>query len=164
LGFTLNLGKGEITDNIGAVELNKKATFALSVLLSHYACSSPSPLTGKLVKFSEIPGGRAYEGAFIARAVAPIAGFFGNRPQELLKATAKLNGKPARFGDVSAHFEALKGIPLTYILWKADEFPATAHILYDASASSYLPTEDLAVLGELATSRLIQVASRTFTA
>jgi hypothetical protein len=49
----------------------------------------------------------------------------------------------------------LKGIPLTYILWKAEEFGASATVLYDQSASNYLPTEDLAGLGELTTARLI---------
>jgi hypothetical protein len=41
-----------------------------------------------------------------------------------------------------------------YIVWKADEFSATASVLFDQSASEYLPTEDLAVLGELTTARL----------
>jgi hypothetical protein len=50
----------------------------------------------------------------------------------------------------------LKGIPLTYILWKANEFAASACVLYDESAGNYLPTEDLAGLDELATSRLIE--------
>jgi hypothetical protein len=65
------------------------------------------------------------------------------------------------FGDVSVQIFALKGIPLTYILWKTDEFPATANILYDESANSYLPTEDLAVLGEITTSRLIEAKLKT---
>ena len=50
----------------------------------------------------------------------------------------------------------LKGVPLTVIFWGAEEYPASANILYDHSASNYLPTEDLAVLGEITTSRLIE--------
>ena len=74
----------------------------------------------------------------------------------MTQAAKLLGGVERSFGDASFEVEALKGIPLTYILWGAEEFPAVANILYDESASNYLPTEDLAVLGELTTSRLIQ--------
>jgi hypothetical protein len=47
-------------------------------------------------------------------------------------------------------------IPIVYILWRTSEFPASATTLFDASASHYLPTEDLAVLAELTTIRLEQ--------
>ena len=54
----------------------------------------------------------------------------------------------------------LKGIPLTFILYVPDEFGAAANIRYDESAASFLPTEDLAVLGELTTLRLIEAKQK----
>ena len=54
----------------------------------------------------------------------------------------------------------MKGIPLVFIVWEKEEYPAAASILYDQTASKYLPTEDLAVLGEIAASRLIQAKNR----
>lgn len=113
------------------------------------------PLTEELTKFKDLPGGYAYEGAFDKRAIQPIADVFGEKPTELCKAAAYLNGKYLDHGDASAEIPALKGIPLTYILWGKEEYPASASILYDQSASNYLPTEDLAVLGEITTMRLI---------
>jgi hypothetical protein len=48
---------------------------------------------------------------------------------------------------------------LAVVLHLADEeFPASANVLFDASASHYLPTEDLAVLGGMLTGRLIKSA------
>ena len=47
-------------------------------------------------------------------------------------------------------------MPMTYILWKGDEeFPATVQLLFDRSVEGYLSLEDIVVVGEMATSRLI---------
>jgi hypothetical protein len=155
LGYTINLQTGTLTDNLNQLTFKEFSIAVIPVLLNHYTQGNPAPLTGNLVKYKDLPGGHAYESAFIHRAIEPIAKNFGNTPEVLLKAAELLGGKPNSMGDASFVVEPLKGIPLTYILWQAEEFPAEATILYDESASSYLPTEDLAVLGELATVRLI---------
>ncbi len=155
LAFSLNLETADLTDKLNT-NLTEWHLKLLSTLLDHYTQGKPTPLKGKLVKYKDIPGGHAYEGAFDKRAIQPVAKFFGEKPAELMQAARLLGGVERSFGDASFEVETLKGIPLTYILWGAEEFPATASILYDESASSYLPTEDLAVLGELTTSRLIQ--------
>lgn len=108
------------------------------------------------MKFRDLPGGPAYELAFLQRAVQPLVEAFGENPETLVAAAKLLGGWSLSHGDASAEVSALEGIPLVYIVWKADEFSATANVLYDESASSYLPTEDLAVLGELASNRLIK--------
>ena len=60
------------------------------------------------------------------------------------------------YGDASVEIMALKGIPLTYVVWGAEDFPASASLLFDETASHYLPTEDLAVLGEVTSIRLME--------
>lgn len=158
LGYALNLETGTISDrlsNNAVGNINGRHIQILTVLLAHYSLASPIPLSGKLVKFKDIPGGYAYEGAFNQRAIQPIAEVFGENPEELLEAAKLLGGLRLNLGDFSFEVAALKAIPLTYILWAAGEFPASASILYDESASNYLPTEDLAVLGELTTCRLL---------
>ncbi len=158
LGFTLDLKDSTLKDNLSQLEQNisEWAIQILTVLLSHYASANPIAQAGKLLKFKDIPGGYAYEEAFTKRAIEPVADCFGEKPDELPKAARALGGTQLEIGDASAQIPALKGILLTYILWGADEFTASANILYDASASNYLPTEDLAVLGEITTLRLIE--------
>jgi len=158
LGFTLDLKDGTLTDNLSKLEqtLSEWAIQILTVLLAHYTSASPIAQTGKLLKFKDVPGGYAYEEAFSKRAIEPVADCFGENPDELPKAAKALGGIQLEIGDASAQIPALKGIILTYILWGTDEFTASANILYDASASNYLPTEDLAVLGEITTLRLIE--------
>jgi hypothetical protein len=132
----------------------------LAALLTHYSQGKPTPLTGKLVKFKDLPGGYAYERAFNKRAIKPLAEYFGEKPQLLPKVGRLFGGIQLDYGDASVEITALKGIPLTFILWKAEEFPASANILYDQSASNYLPTEDLAVLGEITTGRLMEAKDK----
>jgi hypothetical protein len=156
LGFTANLQIGTLTDNLNQTNFEAFSIKVIPVLLDHYTQGKPTPLTGKLIKYKDIPGGNAYEGAFIHRAIEPIAEVFGETPEKLLKAAELLGGNNLKYAEASFMVEALKGIPLTYILWRADEFPAQVNILYDESASNYLPTEDLAVLGELTSIRLMQ--------
>ena len=72
-----------------------------------------------------------------------------------MEAAKLLNGFEVKYKDASMEIPALPKIPLTYIIWGGDdEIQASANILFDSSASQYLPTEDLAVLGELTTLRL----------
>ena len=160
LGFTLDLDKNTITDNLPNLvgKLSEWTTQILTTLLCHYSLANPLAPTGTLVKYKDLPGGYAYEGAFIKRAIEPIAEVFGEKPKNLVEAVDLLGGTKLTLGDASVEIPALKGIPLTYILWGKEDFPASANILYDASASSYLPTEDLAVLGELSTLRLIEAS------
>lgn len=157
LGFSLNLKTSGLIDRLyGEIDVNESGAEVLAVLLSHYAQAKPAPRTGRLIKFKDLPGGNAYEGAFVRRAIDPLANAFGDSPETLTEAAKVLGGKQLEFGDAAAEVTALEGLPIIYIIWSADEFPASATVLFDESASSYLPTEDLAVLGEITTFRLRQ--------
>jgi len=160
LGFILDLDENTIADNLPNLmgKLSEWRTQILTTLLCHFSLANPLAPTGTLVKYKDLPGGYAYEGAFIKRAIDPIVEVFGEEPKNLVEAVDLLGGTKLTLGDASVEIPALKGIPLTYILWGKEDFPASANILYDASASSYLPTEDLAVLGELSTLRLIEAS------
>ena len=129
-------------------------------MLAHYVSGKPSPTTSILIKFDKLQGGYAYERAFNLRATQPVAKAFGKEPSDLAQAAKKLGGLPLDYGDCSIQIIALEGIPIVYILWAESEFPASTTVLFDQSANSYLPTEDLAVLTELTSSRLIRAKNK----
>lgn len=161
LGFTLNLEEGTIIDDFNSLaqELTEELAVKFIVpMLRHYTMGKQVSLVGSLVKFGGLPGGYAYEGAFINRAIKPLEQVFGESPELFLKSAELLGGRRLGLGDVSVEVLAFKGIPLTFILHVSDEFGAAVNILYDVSASSFLPTEDLAVLGELASLRFIEAS------
>jgi hypothetical protein len=157
LGYALDLKTAELRDLLNEdANLGETETYAITVLLSHYVSAKRTLKSGNLIKFRDLPGGAAYERAFLQRAVQPIAQTFGANPSALLDAAKLLKGINLSHGDLSVEIPALEGISIVYILWSADEFAASASVLFDESASSYLPTEDLAVLAELTTSRLMK--------
>jgi hypothetical protein len=47
-------------------------------------------------------------------------------------------------------------VPLQYVLWEGDEeFPLSVQLLFDASVDHYLSLEDIVVLGQVTTGRVI---------
>lgn len=157
LGYVVNLDSGEIYDSLKANgDVDKLEFEVVRVLLAHYAKAELVVKTDELVKFADLDGGYAYEAAFTNRAIKPLAEKFGDIPEELVACAERFGGRELPFGDCSVEVPALPCIPLTIILWRRCEFPAEANILYDKTANNYLPTEDLAVLGELTVARLFQ--------
>lgn len=120
----------------------------IKILLLHYlAHASGVPLLNRWISFKELPGGNIYYGPFTQRAINPFIKLFGSRPKEFRFAAEKLGGVRGQNGDISMVIPVFPKVPINYVLWLSnDEFPASATVLFDASAASYLPTEDYAVI------------------
>ncbi len=131
----------------------------ITALMAHYSLANETAKTGKLVKFKDLPGGYAYEHAFTQRAIDPIAQAFGSNPAKLAEAAKLFGEKKVNYGDMSIEIPALGGIPIVYILWATQEFPVSANLLFDESASCFLDTQALSSLGELTTQRLLKAQS-----
>lgn len=118
------------------------------ILILHYLANlNESVETGTLISYKELPGGSIYIQPFTHRAIDPLVRSFGANPDRLLDVATRLGGQFNGLGDMGVTFRVFPRIPVTLILWRADdEFPASGNILFDASAPSILPTEDYAVL------------------
>jgi hypothetical protein len=135
------------------------ADIATRIILLHYLLTADgTPLTSKWIAFRSLPGGLGYDAAFQGRASLRLAHAFGTDRAAFETAARAFGGEQLDFGDASFLFRLLPRVWLAVVLHLADEeFPANANILFDATASHYLPTEDLAVLGGMLASRLIKV-------
>ena len=135
----------------------KVVSLVTKIVLLHYLIMADGrALSHQLIPYKEISGGMLYAGVFARRTVDPLIPVFGQSPERFLDAGFRLGGWKAEHGEVSFVLMALPRIPMTYILWKGDEeFPATIQVLFDKSVEGYLPLEDIVVVGEMATSRLI---------
>lgn len=72
-----------------------------------------------------------------------------------MQAAEQLGGERVEGGDAMFAFWPLPRIVLAAQYWRGDdEFAPRANILFDASASHYLTTDGLAVLGSQLVSRL----------
>ncbi len=128
------------------------------ILILHYlTLAKDTPATNRLITFKQLPGGASYFPAFSQRAIKPLLNHFGKEPELLTDAAAKLGGYKANYGDVAITINAFPRVPITFALWRGDdEFPPRGGIMFDASISAYLSTEDITVLCETIIWRLVK--------
>ena len=146
--FSVNYPAG----NVHRVENNaKEIPLTWQILMLHYLAEAKgTPLRNEVISYKELPAGNIYIEPFKKRTLQPFLKIFGNNPEKLLAVGKKFNGKPAKYGDYSITINSLPRIPITYVLWQGDEeFSASGNVLFDASASDYLQTEDYAYLASL---------------
>lgn len=118
------------------------------VLLLHYLITATGvPVQNKWITFREVPSGPFYYPSFVKRAIAPLVKCFGETPEGLEKVGAKIGELLSEPGDVAVKVLAFPKVPVVLSLWKGDdEFPPEGNVLFDASITSYLGTEDIAYL------------------
>jgi len=135
----------------------KTISLVTRVLALHYLLRADgSPLTGRWIGYKEIPGGLLYAGVFARRVTEPLARKFGRSAKGFKQVGLRCGGESVEVGDASFSLHAFPYVPLQYVLWEGDEeFPATVQLLFDASVEHYLSLEDIVVLGQVVTGRLI---------
>ncbi len=127
----------------------EKVNKADKQIISYYlARASGLPLRGKWLSFMQLPGGPHHYAPFKREAIDPLAGKFGLDVGGFRRVAEEMGGSPLQSGDAAFSIPALPKIPLGVIVWSGDkEFPASANIVFDASAPTYLTTDTLYLLG-----------------
>ncbi|MBI3930824.1 MAG: DUF3786 domain-containing protein [Chloroflexi bacterium] len=133
---------------ISLVNSAEKVATRDKVLILHYFTSAKgTPIANRLITFRELPEGSAYFPTFSKRTIQPLLEHFGKEPHRLIEAGGKLGGHKTDYGDAAVTINAFSRVPITIILWRGDdEFVPQGNIVFDATISDYLPTEDITVL------------------
>ena len=128
------------------------------ILIFHYLNGvKDTPFKNKLISFKEIPSGEFYYPAFARRSIEPLLKTFSKNFQAFKSIAEGLGGKPVGIGDAGIKISVFPRVPVTLVLWFADaEFPPDLQILFDASITEILSTEDIAVLGQEVMIRMIK--------
>jgi hypothetical protein len=127
------------------------------LILNYLLRAKGTPLSNRLISYQELKEGAVYYPSFVKRAVQPLSDFFGAKPDRLPAAAIELGGSPANYGDVAVTIPALSRVPVTLVLWKGDsEFPPNAGILFDSTILDYLSAEDINVLCQTISGKLIK--------
>jgi hypothetical protein len=95
-------------------------------------------------------------GAHFSRAIDNMLRlFFSLDDEETLARAFKWGGRPAQMGDQGFLFKIFPRLPMVIIHWRGDaEFAPYSKVLYDISASNYMPTHGLVALTEFLLQRL----------
>ncbi|MDO8717158.1 MAG: DUF3786 domain-containing protein [Dehalococcoidales bacterium] len=151
--YLITLPDAEISliDSHEAVPIRDK------ILILHYLLTARGTASAnKSIAFHELPEGSVYYPTFAKRTIQPLVDNFGSDSQFLLPISRKLGGQKADYGDAAVAINAFPHVPITIVLWRGDsEFPARGNVLFDATISHYLPTEDVTVLCETIVWRLV---------
>jgi hypothetical protein len=158
LGLEVNFNDGSITDITISQPFDPKIEY-IFFLLTRYAEADDIPLTGNLISYKQISGGRVYFPVFEGRVVKPIEKHLGLNPNLFKKAAQQLYGTQTNLGDLAYIIPAFPRVPITYALWMADEeFSPRVKVFLDSTAGSYLDAEALTHLGSLTSLRLLSAA------
>jgi hypothetical protein len=126
------------------------------MLLYYFSTADGTPLRNHWVSFSDLPDGKFYNQAYQGYTGKELVRHFGNNLPQFIEAALNSGGSNYPLGDAAFVFRVLPRILLLLVCWQGDdEFPASYQILFDASASHYLPTDACAIAGSTLTRKLI---------
>ncbi|MDP1715577.1 MAG: DUF3786 domain-containing protein [Anaerolineales bacterium] len=134
-----------------------------ALLLYYLVTADGTVLTGKWVSFADLPDGRMYNAAYQGYSGDKIVKAFGFDLPAFSSACLKAGGKPVEVGSASFVMQALPNLPMLVTYWLGDEdFPSSCKILFDASATHYLPIDGCAIAGSMLTNKLCNLKSQGF--
>ena len=139
------------------------STFDAAMLLYYLHSADGAPMADRWIGFRELPAGGFYHQAFQGYSGDILARDLGEQPEVFDRAARKLEGWhiPA-LAPYAYAFQPLPRIRMAAVLWPGDEeFSSRASVLFDASASHYMPTDGLALLGAGLARRLIRASIPT---
>jgi len=142
-------------------ELNPDPQRVLSrsfqILLIRYLTSTGGELTGEEITEKDLPGGVTFFRGPHELPVAPVAERFGSDPEAFRARGRQLGAEPVSHGDAAVRFWPFKGIPVIYVLWKADEeFPASVSVLFDRSVASWFEPDMIFLLISEISARIVE--------
>jgi len=130
--------------------------FQQTLLLYYLVTSDGASLKGKWVTLAGLPNGLIYNAAFQGYTGDDLVKAFGCNLDAFQAACLKAGGIQTDSGSASFTFQAFPRLPLMLTYWLGDEdFPSSCKVLFDESASHYLPVDGCAILGSMLTQRII---------
>jgi len=127
----------------------------VKLLLMHYLIHADgAAVSGDWISYRQLPGARLFEQRFVNLVTHPLLDILDNDTDLFREAAEAMGGQALETGgDAAFRFDALPRLPMACIFNKGEgDIPSSASVLFDDSASHYLPTEDLTILGGIMSS------------
>ena len=129
----------------------------IALLLYYLSTGDGYPLTNSWSSFGDLPGGRTYNQAFQGYTGDEISKAFSLDLESFKTACEKIGGEFVALGDAAYRFQALPRVPVLAVYHLGDEdFPSTCKILFDSSATHYVPIDACAVMGSMLAQKIIK--------
>ena len=145
------------------VETGQRPPIWHEIVLVHYlAAQGPAREDGELITFAQVPSGMFFRAAFDELATNRLVAELGDQPELLRRGAAALGGRPAEVGDFSVVLPVLPKVPVVLQIWQGDdELPPLGGVLFRDDVSSFLCTEDIAVIAGMTVQAIVRAARRS---
>ncbi len=134
-------------------------SFFQSLILTYLVTADGTTPSSRWIGFRELPDGMFYVQAFQSYTGGRLVRELGGGIEAFRRAAEKLGGEPLEIGDAGYTFTVLPRVSMALVYWEGDEeFPSQARVLFEDTASHYMCTDGLAILGSQLVGRLLKAA------
>ena len=131
--------------------LKKLAYFSQLTILHYLIRAQAIPLAERLVRPLDLQGGHALFRGAHTLPLRELAERYARDSEGFVRQAMRFGGSRQAYGDVAVEIVALPRLPVTFILWLADdEFAARADLLFDATCERHVPADVLWSIATLA--------------
>jgi hypothetical protein len=135
-------------------------SFIASLILTYLVTADGATPSGRWIGFRELPDGMFYVQAFRGYSGGRLVREIEGGVEAFRRGAEALGGEPLDIGDAAYAFGVLPRVRLALAYWEGDdEFPAQASVLFEDTASHYLPTDGLAILGSRLVGQLLKASA-----
>ncbi|MBM3300397.1 MAG: DUF3786 domain-containing protein [Deltaproteobacteria bacterium] len=138
-------------------------TLPLKVLALHHLVTAAENegtgmrVMGKWIDCRSLQHGSILGAHFANSTMQAIGQFFALSESQQISRAMMWGGKPIDLGDRGVLFKLFPRLPVALVHWRGDdEFPPYNKVLFDVSASNYMPTHALAAMTEFLIYRLAE--------
>ncbi len=126
----------------GKLLIKKQSEYSRLSILWYLIKAQNIPLTGELIRPSDMAGGGIFLTGTHVLPLDKIAQRFGNNKEAFFKYGERLNATQLNYGDFSLEFFPLPRVKMVVIVWAGDEeFQANSSLLIDSSLISHMATD-----------------------
>ena len=138
----------------------RPSAFIQALILSYLVTADGTIPSNRWLAFRDLPDETFYAQAFEGYAENRLVRELGGEGLEAFRQSAeKLRGEPIEIGGAGYAFTVLPQIHLATVYWLGDEdFPSRTSILFEDTASHYMLTGGLAILGSQLTNAVVKAA------
>jgi hypothetical protein len=134
-------------------------SFIQSLILTYLATADGTTPSNRWIGFRELPDGMFYTQAFQGYSGERLVRELKGGVDAFRRAAERLGGAPLSMGDAGYTFAVLPHVHLALVYWEGDEeFSSQARVLFEDSASHYLPTDGLAILGSQLVGKILKAS------
>lgn len=144
------------------VELSPQPDRVLSeefqiLLIRYLVAPIGAPVDNKQISEKDLPGGVTFFQGPHALPTKPIAKRYGRDPDAFETRARELGAQPDSHGDISMTFHAFPDMPVTFVIWMADdEFPASVSVLFDSSIARWFELDMILLVAWELTNRICE--------